>query len=98
MPSAQDISHGKGSVFSLSPSLLQERPTQPPAFPEQVCARAQGTCLFACRVTNLTLNQASISFIARGKLQTLNSFSGLVLYILEGSFYKSLSILLWWAG
>lgn len=42
--------------------------------------------LFTRRVTNLRLNQASISFIARGNLQTLNSFSGLVLYILEGIF------------
>lgn len=101
VPSAQDVSHDKRSVFSLSPSLCtslsSDRPKHQP-FPSGFCVRAQGTRLFACRVTNLTLNEASISFTARGKLQTLNSFSGLVLYILEGIFYKSLSILLWWAG
>lgn len=49
-------------------------------------AKTQGMCLFACRVTNLRLNQASVSFIARGKLQAINSFSGLAPYILEGIF------------
>lgn len=48
--------------------------------------KTQGMCLFACRVTNLRLNQASVSFIAQGKLQAVNSFSGLAPYILEEIF------------
>lgn len=84
------ISHGRQSVFSLSPSLCMfslssDKPNHQ-RFPSEFCVRAQGMSLFTRRVTNLRLNQASISFIARGNLQTLNSFSGLVLYILEGIF------------
>jgi len=66
-------------------SLSSDKPNHQP-FPSEVCVQAQGMCFFTRRVTNLKLNQAFISFIARGKLQTLNSFSGLVLYILEGIF------------
>lgn len=84
------VSHGRESVFSLSSSLYMfslssDKPNHQP-FPSEFCVLAQGICLFACGATNLWLNQASISFIAWGKLQTLNSFSGLVLYILEGIF------------
>lgn len=84
------VSLGRESIFSLSSSLcmfsLSSDKANHQPFPSEPCVRAQGMCLFACRVTNLRLNQASSSFIAWGNLQTLNSISGLVLYILERIF------------
>lgn len=71
---------------SISPPLWVFSLGSNQPFTSNFGMRAQGLCLFACKVTNLRLNQASVSFIARGNLQALNSFSGLVLYVLEGTF------------
>lgn len=88
VPSAGGVSCGRGSVLSLSLSMfsLSSDKSNHQPFPSEFRVCAHGMCLFAHRVTNLRLHQASVSFTAWGHLQTLNNFSGLVLYILEWIF------------